>query len=81
MTELGELRARIRGLHPGWTIIDYKICGCGREAIILCEKSNDRPEDTQFVTWETDLVNGGCYSGHYFEKEPIARVDLAQRRV
>ena len=64
---------------PGWRILDRRDCSCGHEAFILCEKADDRPHDTQFVTWEADLRNGGCYHGHYTEDRVEATADLDTR--
>lgn len=64
---------------PGWRILERRDCTCGREAFILCEKSDQRPDDTRYVTWEADLVHGGCYHGHYTEDLDEAKADLANR--
>lgn len=72
---------QIKGFPPGWRILKHKMCPCAREAIVLCEKDDARPHDTQYVTWEADLVLGGCYHGHYTNDLAQAEADLVQRRV
>lgn len=72
---------QIKSFPPGWKIIAHKMRHCGNEAIVLCEKSDGRQDDTRYVTWEADLVNGGCYHGHYTEDLVEAQRDLAERRV
>lgn len=68
-----------RFIPRGWRLLDSRICSCGDEAFVLCTKSDDRPHDTNFVTWEVNLRDGGCYHGHYDEHEDVARLDLQQR--
>lgn len=66
-------------LPPGWELVDILRCRCGDDAFVLCEKSDARPEDTRYVTWEADLVRGGCYRGHYTEDRAEAEADLIRR--
>lgn len=68
-------------LPPGWKLLDRRDCSCGHEAIVLCEKADDRPHDTQYVTWEVDLRMGGCYHGRYTDNLEEAKLSFATRRV
>ena len=68
-------------IPQGWKLIGRRDCPCGHEAIVLCEKADDRQDDTQYVTWEADLRMGGCYHGRYTESLEQAKLDLANRRV
>ena len=64
---------------PGWTILSQRKCSRNTgEYVILCEKSNDRAEDTRYATWRTK-PGDGCNSGHYNEQRADANKDYALR--
>lgn len=66
-------------LPPGWKLVDSRKCSCGDEAFVLAEKADARPDDTQFVTWEVDLRQGGCYHGRYTDSWRDATDSLEDR--
>ena len=70
----------IPGFPRGWKIIEaYQQTGTPRLWIVLCEKTDNRPHDEQYVTWRADTEGGGCYWGHYNDDLGKAREDFASR--
>ena len=73
--------ARVKGLPPGWDVLQHFHIGEHRDAVVLCQRTvEDGDHGTQFVVWWHNAIEGGCYSGKYVDSYTDALAEFNSRR-
>jgi hypothetical protein len=57
---------KVNGLPQGWKILQMaRAINEPRDAYVLCEREPHQANEMNYVTWYANLIEGGCYHGHY----------------
>lgn len=75
-------RLSVKGLPAGWKILQMaRAVNNPRDAVVLCSRTVvDGDHGTEFVVWMANLVEGGCFHGHYTDDYESARKNFVQRK-
>lgn len=73
---------KIKGLPRGWKVIAFfQSPTSDRDATVLCERDPHDEFDCNFVSWNVNMIEGGCFLGMYFYVEGAARSAFTHRKM
>ena len=68
------------GLPAGWRVVHLRqSTRHPRDAVVLCERINPLANQSNFVVWTANMIEGGCSGGGYHTDFSAAQGEFAKR--